>query len=145
VLFTSLLRVLAATRRVLALTYYKLEDILCTTYVGTGCLLLFWSTPVPWVDSWVARVETSERVASLLQPVQTVRTTTDATLQSVVFFKEKAKGIIRHFMICTKGRNTCSGCSQELARHRKTIQLEKELQAIAVDNDKLAPLLQYSS
>jgi hypothetical protein len=86
-----------------------------------------------------------ERVASLLQPVQTVRTTTDATLQSVVFFKEKAKGIIRHFMICTKGRNTCSGCSQELARHRKTIQLEKELQAIAVDNDKLAPLLQYSS
>jgi len=55
----------------------------------------------------------------------------------------QAKGIIRHFMICTKGRNTCSGCSQELARHRKIIQLEKELQAIAVDNDKLAPLLQY--
>ena len=68
-LFTSLLRVLAATRRVLALTYYKLEDILCTTYVGTGCLLLFWSTPVPWVDSWVARVETSERVDSLLQHI----------------------------------------------------------------------------
>jgi hypothetical protein len=55
----------------------------------------------------------------------------------------QAKGIIRHFMTCIKGRNTCSGCSRELARHRKTIQLEKELQAIAVDNDKLAPLLQY--
>jgi len=23
----------------------------------------------------------------------------------------QAKGILRHFMICTKGRNTCSGCS----------------------------------
>jgi len=55
----------------------------------------------------------------------------------------QAKGIIRHFMICTKGRNTCSGCSRELAKHRKKIQLEKELQAITVDNDKLAPLLQY--
>ena len=55
----------------------------------------------------------------------------------------QAKGILRHFMICIKGRNTCSGSSRELARHQKTIQLEKELQAIAVDNDKLAPLLQY--
>jgi hypothetical protein len=55
----------------------------------------------------------------------------------------QAKGIIRHFMICTKGRNTCSGCSRELARHQKTTQLEKELQDIAADNDKLAPLLEY--
>ncbi len=55
----------------------------------------------------------------------------------------QAKGIIRHSMICTKGRITCSGCNRELIRHRKAIQLEKEIQAIAVDNDKLAPLLQY--
>jgi hypothetical protein len=46
-------------------------------------------------------------------------------------------------VFCAKGRNTCSGCSQELARHQKTLQLEKELQANAVDNDILAPLLQY--
>jgi hypothetical protein len=70
-----------------------------------------------------------------------LRTNTSATLLFCHLLQ--AKGIIHHFVFCAKGRNTCSGCSQELARHQKTLQLEKELQANAVDNDILAPLLQY--
>jgi hypothetical protein len=35
----------------------------------------------------------------------------------------------------------CSGCSSELTRHRKMMQLESEV--LAVDNEYLAPILQY--
>jgi hypothetical protein len=37
----------------------------------------------------------------------------------------------------------CSGCALEMARHRKVLQLEKEVQHLSTDNDVLTPLLQY--
>jgi hypothetical protein len=52
----------------------------------------------------------------------------------------QAKRIMHHFIFCARGRNMCSGCSSEIARQK---QLEREMHAIAVDNDILAPLLQY--
>ena len=52
----------------------------------------------------------------------------------------QAKRIMHHFIFWARGRNMCSGCSSEIARQK---QLEREMHAIAVDNDILAPLLQY--
>jgi len=55
----------------------------------------------------------------------------------------QARGFIKHAMYCKEGRNMCSGCTIEIARHRKTLQLEKELLMLTVDNQVLSPLLTY--
>jgi hypothetical protein len=43
------------------------------------------------------------------------------------------------------GRNMCSGYTIEITRHRKTLQLEKEILLLTVDNQVLSPLLIYQN
>jgi len=57
----------------------------------------------------------------------------------------RARGIIRHQITCRNGHNFCSGCESELANHRKVLLLENEMLALSVNNDILAPLLEYRS
>jgi len=55
----------------------------------------------------------------------------------------QAKGINKQSMTCTTGQNMCSSCALEMAKHRKVLQLEKEVQHLSIDNDVLTSLLQY--
>jgi len=57
----------------------------------------------------------------------------------------RARGIIRHQMTCRNGHNFCSGCEIELAKHRKVFLLEYDMLALSLNNDTLAPLLEYRS
>jgi hypothetical protein len=54
-----------------------------------------------------------------------------------------ARGIIRQNMLCTNGRSICSGCTIEMAKHRKVLSLENELLQLSIANQYLAPLLEY--
>ena len=53
----------------------------------------------------------------------------------------QAKGIVLRHQYCIAGRNMCSGCSNESAKQRKVLQLEKEVLELSVENTTLAPLL----
>jgi hypothetical protein len=37
----------------------------------------------------------------------------------------------------------CSGCNNEIAKHRRVVQLERELLFLSVENQKLAPILEH--
>ena len=54
-----------------------------------------------------------------------------------------AKGILRHPMVCSNNRTTCSGCLHENLRHRKVERLENELLEDMSANTLLAPILNY--
>jgi hypothetical protein len=55
----------------------------------------------------------------------------------------KARGIIKYTMTCSKNRNMCTGCLLEMAKQRKVNQLEQELLMLMVNNEVLAPILQF--
>jgi hypothetical protein len=55
----------------------------------------------------------------------------------------RAKGVIQHQMLCSDGRNMCSGCYNESAKHCRVLQLEQEILTISVNNDTLAQLLEF--
>jgi hypothetical protein len=46
-------------------------------------------------------------------------------------------------MFCANGRSMCSGCNNEIAKHRRVVQLERELLFLSVENQKLAPILEH--
>jgi hypothetical protein len=49
-------------------------------------------------------------------------------------------------MICNIGRYICSGCNNEATnKQRKILQLENEMLSLSVDNNILAPLLEYKT
>jgi hypothetical protein len=55
----------------------------------------------------------------------------------------KARGIMKYTMTCSKNRNMCTGCLLEMAKQRKVNQLEQELLMVMVNNEVLAPILQF--
>jgi hypothetical protein len=55
-----------------------------------------------------------------------------------------AKGIIRRpMMLCSTGRNICSGCTIEAAKQKKAKQLEREVLLLNGKKSELAPLLDH--
>jgi len=46
-------------------------------------------------------------------------------------------------MFCANGRSMCSGYNNEIATHRRVVQLERELLFLSVENQKLAPILEH--
>jgi hypothetical protein len=55
----------------------------------------------------------------------------------------QTKGIITCPMICAKGKSYCSGCGSEFAKQRKVKKLENEILNLSVENNTLAPLLEF--
>jgi hypothetical protein len=55
----------------------------------------------------------------------------------------QAKGIIQCPMACARGQNCCSGCSNESAKQRRVIKLENEILTLSVENNILAPILEF--
>ena len=54
----------------------------------------------------------------------------------------QAKGIVLKQQYCINGRSMCSGCNNEAAKQRKTLQLEQEILTLSFENNALAPLLE---
>ncbi len=55
----------------------------------------------------------------------------------------QAKGIIKGPMICALGCSICSGCNNEVSKQCKVLQLKNEMLTLSVNNNILAPLLEY--
>jgi len=55
----------------------------------------------------------------------------------------RAKGILRRPTFCANNKSMCSGCMNENLRHRKVIQIEKDILNDYSSNEALAPIISY--